>query len=126
MSGATRYFSSLAGRDRTDCARPGKLAMNPTKVNRSSVAVLTDLPNIGKASAEDLRLIGIYEPGQLVGKCPFEMYDKLCEKTAMHHDPCVIDVFMSVVRFMDGEEPRSWWTYTEERKRLLRQRSRNL
>jgi len=88
--------------------------------------VLTDLPNIGKACAEDLRQLGIYEPDQLVGKCPFEMYAKLCEKTAMHHDPCVIDIFISVVRFMNGEEPRAWWTYTEERKRLLRQRSANL
>lgn len=88
--------------------------------------MLTDLPNIGKAIAADLRLLGIYEPRQLVGQCPFEMYTKLCEKTAMQHDPCVIDVFMSVVRFMNGEEPRSWWTYTEERKRLFRQKSSNL
>jgi hypothetical protein len=100
--------------------------MNPGKVNRSSVAVLTDLPNIGKAIAADLKLLGIYEPGQLVGQCPFEMYTRLCEITAMHHDPCVLDVFMSVVRFMNGEEPRSWWTYTEERKRLFRQKSGNL
>jgi hypothetical protein len=99
--------------------------MNPSKVDRSCVAVLTDLPNIGEASAGDLRLLGIREPSQLVGKCPFEMYEMLCEKTASRHDPCVIDVFMSATRFMAGEEPRPWWEYTEERKRSLKQKGRN-
>ena len=90
--------------------------MNPSKVDRNHVAVLTDLPNIGEAIAEDLKLLGIHIPGQLVGKCPFEMYDLLCEKTASRPDPCVLDVFMSITRFMNGEEPRPWWDFTEERK----------
>jgi hypothetical protein len=90
--------------------------MNPSKVDRSRVALLTDLPNIGKASAKDLRQLGIQAPKQLIGQCPFEMYERLCQITATRHDPCVIDVFMSVTRFMSGEEPRPWWAYTEERK----------
>lgn len=90
--------------------------MHPSKVNRSRLSTLTDLPNIGKAGAEDLRLLGIQRPGQLIGKCPFEMYEALCKKTAVGHDPCVIDVFMSVTRFMAGEEPQPWWAYTSERK----------
>jgi hypothetical protein len=90
--------------------------MNPSKVNRTRVVVLTDLPNVGKACAEDFRLLGIHKPSQLVGKCPFELYEMLCEKTASRHDPCVIDVFMSVTRFMAGEAPRPWWAYTAERK----------
>jgi len=95
--------------------------MNPNKVDRNNLTKLTDLPNIGKASAEDLRLLGIEQPSQLVGMNPFEMYDRLCEKTAARHDPCVIDVFMSVIRFMDGDEPRPWWDYTQERKQILQQ-----
>lgn len=91
--------------------------MNPSKVERSRVRRLTDLPNIGGAGADDLRLLGIREPQQLVGRCPFQMYEQLCEKTASRHDPCVLDVFISVTRFMNGEEPRPWWAYTEERKR---------
>jgi hypothetical protein len=31
----------------------------------------------------------------------------------------VIDVFLSVVRFMDGGAAQPWWTFTEERKRSL-------
>ena len=95
--------------------------MNPSKVDRNRMVVLTDLPNVGRAYAEDLRLLGIHEPSQLEGKNPFEMYEMLCEKTASRHDPCVIDVFISVTRFMAGEEPRPWWSYTEERKQLLKQ-----
>lgn len=96
--------------------------MNPTKVDRTRVRQLTDLPNIGEAGAKDLRLLGIVEPSQVTGKCPVEMYEMLCEKTASRHDPCVIDVFISVTRFMAGEEARPWWEYTAERKKLLTQK----
>jgi hypothetical protein len=96
--------------------------MSPNKVDRNRVLALTDLPNIGKAGAADLRLLGISVPGDLAGKCPFEMYDALCEKTGVRHDPCVIDVFMSVTRFMSGEAPRAWWAFTDERKHLLQQK----
>jgi hypothetical protein len=90
--------------------------MNPSKVNRAFVVKLTDLPNIGNAGAEDLRRLGIREPSQLIGKCPFEMYEMLCVKTATRHDPCVIDVFMSITHFMNGGEPQAWWKFTGERK----------
>ena len=99
--------------------------MRPNKVDRSRLAALTDLPNIGEASAQDLRLLGIHQPSQLGDRCPFEMYKTLCEKTSTRHDPCVIDVFMSVTRFMGGEEPRPWWAYTGERKQLLKQKNTN-
>ncbi|MBA3057100.1 MAG: helix-hairpin-helix domain-containing protein [Gammaproteobacteria bacterium] len=95
--------------------------MNPNKVDRSRLVALTDLPNIGPACAHDLKLLGIHEPSQLVGQSPFDMYEKLCKKTGSRHDPCVIDVFMSVTRFMAGEEPRPWWNYTQERKLTLMQ-----
>lgn len=93
--------------------------MNPGKVDRTRLVKLTDLPNVGPAIAEDLRLLGIDRPGQLAGQCPFELYRMLCEKTGLRLDPCVLDVFMSVTRFMAGEEARPWWKYTEERKRRL-------
>ncbi|MQR02438.1 helix-hairpin-helix domain-containing protein [Glaciimonas soli] len=97
--------------------------MNPNKVDRNHLNKLTDLPNVGKAGAEDLRLIGIHEPSDLVGKNSYEMYEKLCEKTGMRHDPCVLDVFISVTRFMAGEDARPWWAYTEERQQVLKQKA---
>ena len=93
--------------------------MNPNKVNRNRVNSLTDLPNIGKAFAEDFILLGIHNPRQLIGLCPYEMYEKLCEVTKSRHDPCVLDTFISVTRFMNGEEPRPWWAYTAERKQAI-------
>lgn len=93
--------------------------MNPDKVCRENLCKLTDLPNIGKASAGDLVLLGITHPQQLVGRDPFQMYQELCVLTQQKHDPCVIDVFMSITRFMGGEPPQAWWKFTEERRRIL-------
>ena len=91
--------------------------MNPKKVQRAQVRKLEDLPNIGKAMAADLHLIGIHTPEQLKGNDAFKLYETLCRKTGAQHDPCVIDVFLSIVDFMNGAEPQPWWAFTEERKR---------
>ncbi len=91
--------------------------MNPAKVVREKTKKLTDLPNIGKSLAGDLEKIGISHPQDLTGKDPMTLYINLCEKTGARHDPCVLDVFMSITDFMNGGEARVWWDYTEERKR---------
>ena len=93
--------------------------MHPNKVNRDRVFQLEDLPNIGKACAKDLRLLGIRAPADLVNQDPFEMYDRLCTITGVRHDPCMLDVFISVTRFMQGGPALNWWSFTEERKRIL-------
>ena len=95
--------------------------MNPTKVRRNKLVSLTDLPNIGPACAADLRLLGIAEPAQLKGKNPYKLYEQLCQLTATRHDPCVIDVFISITRFMDGDEAQPWWNYTNERRMYVKQ-----
>ena len=94
--------------------------MNPAKVERERVRQLTDLPNIGKAGEKDLILLDITSPQQLIGRDAYAMYEELCDKTGIRHDPCVIDVFLSITRFMDGEPPRPWWDYTDERKHHAR------
>jgi hypothetical protein len=93
--------------------------MNPRKVQRAQVKALTDLPNVGPAIAADLRLLGFDTPGQIGGESPFQMYRRLCAKTGTRQDPCVIDVFMSITSFLDGEPPRPWWEFTEARKAAL-------
>lgn len=90
--------------------------MNPTKVNRETTRTLTDLPNIGKSLAEDLRLIGIDNPKQLKDKDPYALYQMLCEATGSRQDPCVLDVMMSITDFMNDGEPKVWWDYTAKRK----------
>ena len=93
--------------------------MSPSKVIRSRVKTLTDLPNIGKSIAQDLVMLGITQPAHLTGKDPYAMYDRICRKTGVVHDACLLDTFISVTRFMDGEPPQPWWHYTPERKRRL-------
>lgn len=95
--------------------------MNPARVDRQQLGRLTDLPNIGPAMARDLVLLGIEQPEQLVGRCPYALYRALCQKTGQRHDPCVIDVLISVTHFMAGGAPRSWWSYTDERKQAVAQ-----
>jgi hypothetical protein len=84
--------------------------------DRATVSKLVELPNVGDAMAGKLRLVGIDKPSQLIGKNPFELYEKLCIESGQKIDPCVIDVFMSVVHFMEGGEPRPWWSFTAVRK----------
>ena len=87
--------------------------------DRETVSQLIKLPNIGKAIAANLQQIGIVHPKQLIGKEAFELYEALCTSLGKRPDPCVIDVFMSAIHFMEGGEPLPWWSFTEERKRLL-------
>ncbi len=99
--------------------------MNPAKVVRNKVRSLTDLPNIGKAMAADLNRLGIHSPDQLKGGDPYALYGQLCSVAGQRQDPCMIDVFISVTRFMDGGEARPWWKFTDERKRTLQGRDRD-
>lgn len=92
--------------------------------DRKTVSRLEDLPNIGKSIAADLGSIGVDHPGKLVGKDPFELYEALCAGKGKRIDPCVIDVFMAAVRFMEGGEPLPWWSFTGERKRLVAHQKR--
>ncbi|WP_057831803.1 helix-hairpin-helix domain-containing protein [Colwellia sp. TT2012] len=100
--------------------------MNPSKVFRDKIRKLTDLPNIGKAGAADLELLGIEKPDDLMGQNPYEMYERLCIITGNRHDPCVIDVFISVTCFINGDEPKPWWAYTAERKSVQNAQQHNI
>ena len=83
---------------------------------RSDMAALEDLPNIGPALANDLRQVGVHRPEHLVGEDPYRLYDELCRVTGARQDPCVLDTFISAVRYMEGAPRRPWWHYTAERK----------
>jgi len=83
---------------------------------RTTVARLEQLPNIGKAMATDLRLLGIERPQQLIGREPLGLFQALEELTGQQQDPCVLDTLMAVIDFMEGGEPRPWWSFTTERK----------
>lgn len=88
------------------------------KARRAADArVLTDVPNVGPRTAEDLRQLGIRTPADLRGQDPAALYSRLCALSGLRHDPCVLDVFTAAVEFMAGAPARPWWHYTPRRKR---------
>jgi hypothetical protein len=86
-------------------------ATHPEAANR-----LEDIPNIGPSIADDLRALDIYEPAQLLGQDPFELYRRSNTVAGVVQDPCLCDAFIAAVRFMEGGPARPWWYYTAERK----------
>ena len=81
---------------------------------REEIKSLQDIPNVGPAIEKDMQLLGLHDPAQLPGQDPYQMFDALCKRTGTRHDPCVIDVFISAVRFMEGGPSEKWWAYTRE------------
>jgi hypothetical protein len=82
-----------------------------------AATTFTDIPNVGPRVARDFVTLGFTKPADLVGKDAFVLYTDLCKKTKTRHDPCLLDVFLAVVDFMDGAPAEHWWHYTSERKR---------
>jgi hypothetical protein len=87
---------------------------------RNEIKKFQDIPNVGKAIEKDFILLGIKKPIELATRDPYQMYDDLCRITNKRHDPCVIDVFLSVVDYMSGGSAKKWWEFTEQRKMTLR------
>jgi hypothetical protein len=85
-------------------------------MSRNEIRNFQDIPNVGKAIERNFILLGIKEPDELIGRDPYKMYSDLCNATGKRHDPCVIDVFISAVRYMEGGPPKKWWEFTKERK----------
>ena len=88
-------------------------------VDRSDLTELEQLLNVGPSIANSLRRVGVNSPQDLLGRDPIALYEDLCRVTGCRQDPCVLDVFISIVRFMEGEPAKPWWKYTAERKRTL-------
>ena len=88
-------------------------------MSRNEIKKLQDIPNVGKAIEKDLILLGIKKPIELIGKDPYQMYRDLCNVTSNRHDPCLIDVFISAVKYMEGGPPKKWWEFTNERKKKM-------
>ena len=87
--------------------------------NRSEISDFKQIPNVGPATIKYLKIIGINSPFELIGQNPYTMYKDLCRVSGKKFDPCLADVFISAVRFMEGAPPKKWWEYTTERKSVL-------
>ena len=96
-----------------------KAKRTPSTKARTDIIRLEQIPNVGPAVAADLTQLGITRPADLLGRDAYAMYDQLCRLTGQRHDPCVLDVFIAAVRYMEGHPKTPWWKYTAERKRTV-------
>jgi hypothetical protein len=86
-----------------------------------NVKELEDLPNIGKSISGDLKCLGINKPEDLRGKDAVALYNTLCSLKRKRQDPCVLDVFISAISFVNTGRALPWWYFTDERKALVKQ-----
>jgi hypothetical protein len=84
--------------------------------------LLQELPNVGPRTAGDLLRLGITAPAQLKGRDPYRLYDDICRKDGVRHDPCLIDVFISITEIANGKPAKPWWHFTDRRKKAMSKR----
>ncbi len=82
----------------------------------SEVKKFTDIPNVGQAMERDFLFLGLKSPTDLKKLDAFNLYQKMCQKSGVRQDPCVLDTYLAVIDFMNGASARAWWTYTVARK----------
>ena len=79
---------------------------------------LQDLKNVGKATLQDLHILGIYSVNELACHDATELFHKLEKITNKRQDPCVWDVFAAIIHEAKTGESTVWWKWTAERKTL--------
>lgn len=77
---------------------------------------LTAIPNVGPAVARKLERLDVHGAGDLRGRDPHELFERLCALDGSRHDPCLLDTFVAAVAYADGELARPWWEFSRERK----------
>jgi hypothetical protein len=89
--------------------------MHKTKSPKINSELLT-LMNVGTATCQDLRLLGIKSIHDLACACPDELYTRLQKITGHPHDPCVWDIFAAAINEARTGEKKRWWQWTKIRK----------
>lgn len=84
---------------------------------KSHTNELLNLMNVGKATYQDLQLLGITSIAELAKACPDELYTRLQNITNKSHDPCVWDVFAAAIHEARTGEKKPWWEWTKVRKK---------
>ena len=80
---------------------------------------LEDIPNIGRSLAADLRSVAVHTPADVKTMNPRRTYESLRTPMGQRHDPCVLDTFLAAHDFMNGGQPKPWWSFTAQRKQML-------
>lgn len=78
---------------------------------------LYSLMNVGKATLRDLELLNIKNIETLAKQEATDLYIKIQKITKQRHDPCVWDVFASIINEAKTGEKTRWWEWTKVRKK---------
>lgn len=77
---------------------------------------LRALANVGPATREDFRKLGINTVAELAVQDAGALYERLCRITGARQDPCVQDVFAAAIHQARTGEVTKWWEWSAERK----------
>jgi len=81
---------------------------------------IIDLVSVGKATAQDLARLEIYEIEDLVGQDARQLYDRLGKLHGRKLDPCCEDVFRAAIAQAENpdlpHEQKQWWYWSRLRK----------
>ncbi len=79
---------------------------------------LRELKNVGKATVQDLNILGIHSIDELIQYDATQLFEQLEKQTGRRQDPCVWDVFAAIIHEAKTGEPTPWWEWTAQRKIL--------
>lgn len=99
-----------------------EVLLNATTERAKEIYALAEfqtVPSVGIKFAEDLVFLGYYSLNDLKQKDGAKLTDEYEQKKGHWIDPCVEDQFRLVVNFANtNDTERTWWSFTEERKRF--------
>jgi hypothetical protein len=75
-------------------------------MKRADLRELEQIPGVGEEIAEKLWGLGIHCAGDLKGKDPEELYQRLCDKSASVVDRCLLYVFRCAVYYVSNKKHR--------------------
>jgi len=118
------YAYGVAGTKKSKqvSATPQRARVSARPASITPPLKLADMANVGPATLGDLKLLGIQRVAQLAKLQPSDaivLWRKLGRLTGGLHDPCVIDVFMSVISQAHGNTPCPWWHFAKQRKAMM-------
>lgn len=77
---------------------------------------LKDLKNVGKKTLEDLNILNIKTIDQLKKYNADQLYNKLNKLKGQKQDPCMWDIFASIINEAKTGKKTNWWDWSKIRK----------
>jgi len=88
-------------------------------MKQASLRQLEQIPGVGEKIADKLWEIGIHCAGDLKGKDPEKLYQRLCDRCASPVDRCLLYVFRCAVYYVSNKEHEpellKWWNWKDKK-----------